>query len=164
MSKRTLITVMLVTLCVSLFAGGAVNLMVLNSLDDDVVKVDLKEGEPAVIEFNDLDLIPGDRIEYVLKVADQIDGAFDLELAFNENSDSPLKNYIYAKVEADGEELCNVMLAELLDSDKTFSLYCENDGKGAYDIKITYYMLPDVGNEAMEAEADFDLTLTAKNS
>lgn len=164
MGKRMLITVMLVTLCVSLLAGVAVNLLVLNALGQDVVKVDLKEGEPAVIEFNELSLIPGQKIEYNLKVAEEISGAFDLELAFNEISESPLKNYVYAKVEADGEQVCNLLLAELLDESKTFSLYCENDGVGSYDIKITYYMMLDVGNEAMEAEANFDLTLTAKNS
>lgn len=164
MSKRTLVTIMLVTLCVSLMGGVVVNLLVLKAIDEDVVKVTLKEGEPAVVEFDDLDLIPGDKIEYTLKVADQINGAFDLELAFNEIAESPLKNYVYAKVEADGEEICDVLLAELLKESKTFTLYCANDGIGSYDIKITYYMMPDVGNEAQEADAKFDLTLTAKNS
>ena len=151
------------TLCVSLMVGVALNLIVLDSLDNDVVKVDISEGETQVIPFDRLALIPGQKEEYVIDVAEDIVGDFDLVLKFKETGDSPLKKYVYAKVEADGKELCNELLSDLLDSGKTYELNCINYGKDTYQIKVTYYMMLDVGNPAQAAEASFDLTLTAKN-
>ena len=78
MSQRTMTTVMLVTLCVSLMVGVVLNPLVLDSLDNDVVKVDISEGETQVIEFDRLALVPGQREEYVIDVADDIVGDFDL--------------------------------------------------------------------------------------
>jgi len=127
-----------------------------------VINVDLSDEIDSVIEFKDLALIPGEECKYTVKLAGEAGVRYGVELAFSEKGDSPLKQYAYARLEFDGEVIYEELMSELLDEDGTrLSLDLET-GKDSI-VEVTYYLPEEVGNEAQNAEAVFELRITANN-
>ena len=132
-----------------------------NSPNDDVMmNINLTANGSKTVEFDCLSLIPGESYEYTLALKSDLAGDCSLSIDFKENSEGALKNYAYAKLEADGEIVCDALLSELL-SGEPLILDTHLSKKDTVTLKITYYMPIEVGNEAENAKADFDLVITA---
>lgn len=63
-------------------------------------------------------------------------------------------------MEKDGEVICDELLAEVF-AQEGYELAVDFADGAKNEIKIIYYMPENVGNEAQNAEAKFDLIVTA---
>jgi hypothetical protein len=125
--------------------------------EDDVVKLDT--GETSVIGFENLCLIPGQKYVYTTYLESDRLGESVIHLDFAEVQERTLKNFAYAKVEIDGEEVCDELLAKLFEGE-ALSANVDFSDTNLVELKIVYYLPIEVGNEAQEAEAIFQLNLT----
>ena len=114
-----------------------------------------------MVEFDDLFLIPGEQREYTISLRSDLDGQYTLAFDPVEEGDKTLKHYARVKMEADGEIICDKLLSEFFEGEPIL-LQCYLTDDEAYDVKFTYYMPIEIGNEAENASADFDIIITAK--
>jgi hypothetical protein len=113
------------------------------------------------VEFDELFLIPGEQREYTISLRSDLDGQYTLAFDPVEEGDKTLKYYARVKMEIDGEVICDKLLTDFFDDDPIL-LQCYLTNDEAYDVKFTYYMPIEIGNEAENASADFDIIITAK--
>lgn len=167
-AKRILMNVMITVLALLMAGGAGLGTYLLLNPDrgENVVEAYIDEGENSTsVRFEDLGIIPGEQTEYTVEVYCEFEGEYDVELSFKQNDGdrSGLEDHVYAKLEIDGEEICDVLLAELLYG-KTLTLKDEFKEGEPLEIDICYYMKEDVGNEAQEAEVEFELVVTVSNT
>ena len=131
--------------------------------DKDIIEVRLYGGETEVIKFEALSLTPGDSCEYVVELKDDNFPKYDLKLDFVDSAEEKtLKNYARVKIVSDGTVVYDELLATAFENDNIVLPVNLNTGKNA-KLKIVYYLPLEVGNEAKNAEAVFELQLTASN-
>ena len=87
---------------------------------------------------------------------------YDLSLDFVEIGNKSLKNFAYVKIISNGDVVCDKLLATVFEDQDVVLPVDFNEGKNT-EITIVYYLPIDVGNEAKNAEAAFELLLTASN-
>ena len=130
--------------------------------DRNVLKLSLQTGESQSVEFENLHLIPGESCEYTVRLKKGDTSKYDLELDFVEGEEKTLKNFAYVKILSGNEILYDELLAEAFESEKI--VIPVDFGKDKHtEFDIIYYLPIDVGNEAKNAEAIFELELTATN-
>lgn len=135
--------------------------------DDDrtVIKMDIADGSTESLAFEHLAMIPGEELEYVLSLDSEINEVYDVTLEFTETEtteDQRLKQFAFVRIEYGNEVICDKLLSAILEDDP-IHIPIDLSGIKRQKLTIFYYMPIDVGNEAMGAEAFFDLTLTASN-
>ena len=129
--------------------------------DPSVVEVVLEKGETEIVQFENLGLIPGEQCEYEISFGKSRATEYDLSFDFVEKKEGTLKQYACARIESKDETIYDGLLAELFE--KELSLTVDFTKELNTDLKIIYYLPIDVGNEAQNAEALFELRLTASN-
>ena len=136
----------------------------LASTDDfDVTDtVVVEDGETKILKFENLSLIPGEQCEYAISLKGDHPKAYDVTFDFEELFDLSLKNFAYVKILADGELLLDELLADAFKND-SIKLHVDFEQEDDVDLLITYYLPVEVGNEAKNAEAVFDLRISASN-
>ena len=136
----------------------------LASTDDfDVTDtVVVEDGETKILKFENLSLIPGEQCEYAISLKGDHPKAYDVTFDFEELFDLSLKNFAYVKILADGELLLDELLADAFKND-SIKLHVDFGQEDEVDLLITYYLPVEVGNEAKNAEAVFDLRISASN-
>ena len=136
----------------------------LASTDDfDVTDtVVVEDGETKILKFENLSLIPGEQCEYAISLKGDHPKAYDVTFDFEELFDLSLKNFAYVKILADGELLLDELLADAFKND-IIKLHVDFEQEDDVDLLITYYLPVEVGNEAKNAEAVFDLRISASN-
>ena len=164
MTKSSFMRFLAVVLSVLILGGAALwSYLTVTEEERNAMKVHLEEGKTQTVEFESLCLVPGESCEYKLSLdggrADHYDVIFD----FVELKEGTLKNFARARIECKGEALQDLLLAELLEKDKTVTIPIDFDKKKNTELTIVYYMPLEVGNEAQNAEALFELRLTASN-
>ena len=164
MTRSIFLRIVLIVSSALIIIGVLLMNWVLETSDDrDVIKIYLNNDEVAeVVEFESLALLPGDSCEYVVVLSSENSKIYDLNLSFVEIEEKTLKNFAYVKIISGEEVLCDELLATTFEGEGIDLLVDFNDGKNTI-IKIVYYMPIEVGNEAKNAEAKFELRLTAKN-
>lgn len=131
--------------------------------DKDIIKVQLSDGETEAIKFEALSLAPGGSCEYVVELKDDNFPKYDLGLDFVDSAEQKtLKNYARVKIVSGGAVVYDELLATAFKNDNIVFPVDLNTGKNA-KLKIVYYLPLEVGNEAKNAEAIFELLLTASN-
>ena len=127
----------------------------------DVIKVQLSDGKTEVISFDGLSLFPGGSCEYKIKLKNDGFPRYDLTLDFVDvDEEKTLKNYAYVKIIANGEVLCDELLATAFEDD-TIALLVDDEKGINTELTVIYYLPIEVGNEAKNAEAVFEVQLTA---
>ncbi len=147
-----------------LLIGGAVLLIWLTTTEDErnVMKVNLNSEETKAIHFENLSLIPGESCEYSISMQGERAKSYDVRLNFAETEEKTLKNFARVTITVNEETVCDELLATAFErEDIGFSVEFEEEK--TIDLKVTFYMPLDVGNEAKNAEALFDLLITASN-
>ena len=132
---------------------------------EDVIDVELSpEISSSSLKFENLCIIPGESCEYEIELSHKVRADYEIKLSFvGENKELALKNYVYAKITAGEEVICDALLKDILDGDPlTFTRSLSK--KKSETVKIVYYMPSDVGNEAKNTEANFELIISADNS
>ena len=168
--KRTFVLILLVSLSITMLVGaGFATYFLFNSdRESNVHDINLQIGGRHEVEFTDLDLVPGESVEYDIKLHSEMDVEAFVALEFKRIDDIPegvakLEDYAYARITMGEEILCDTLISELLNSGSTINFECEIGADDHCDLKITYYMPDEVGNEAQNAEASFEIVITATN-
>ncbi len=162
MTTNKLVRIALIVLSITLLLGVGLSIALLVPREENIIRVDLENGEDTLIEFKQLSLTPGAECSYTLLLSTETDDEFDITFTFTETDDSPLKEYVYVKI-TDGEEtIYELLLSDLLDGE-SLHMTRRLEKREAHPIVITYYLPQDVGNEAQDAEAVFDLHISASN-
>ena len=163
MTRSNYVQVVLIVLS-TLIIIGALLLSFLMSTDDDrnVIEVRLGDGSTESVKFESLGLVPGEKCEYTISLKGNKAETYELKLDFVENEGKELKNFARVNISANGEAICDELLSDVFENDDIVLDVDFNQNKNT-ELKIVYYMPLDVGNEAKNAEAVFELQLTASN-
>lgn len=162
MKKTIFIRIALSVLSAMILVGaGLTTHLLVNRNSGNVIEVEVQNGETQSVEFENLCLIPGEECLYVIELSSDIADEYEISLKFEETQEDALKNFAYAKIEANGETVCDKLLADLFGGEEIL-LYCDLKD-GGREITITYYIPENVGNEAQNSGAVFDLSITASN-
>ena len=162
MTKSLFTSIIMIAICVLILAGSCLMGYFVANPDrgSETIKVDLGTG--GDVTFENLALLPGEKSEYEIELKGEVEAECDVTLKFEDKGDNTLKNYVYAKVEYNGNVLCDKLLAEIFDDEAMKFKSDLRDGR-VNVIKVTYYMPIEVENEAENAEAFIDLSITASN-
>lgn len=160
--RKKVAYIALVALSVVTLVGVGLSVYVMNA-DKTVIKVDLTPDEPSTVSFKNIGLRPGESCVYTLKLNNEYADEYDLTLDFLDSApELTLKQYAYVRLEMDGQVLCDELLSSAFEREDITAVV-NFTGKDVCEIKVTYYMPEDVGNEAQDAEAKFELIITAEN-
>lgn len=130
------------------------------TLDQTVIEVDVRNGETQTIRFESLCLVPGEVCDYTLTLGSHVTGGL-IELAFRDQApEKMLKAFAFVRIEYGDRVICDARLDSVFTQG---ALQVELTGAEHGAVRISYYLPQDVGNEAQNAEADFELLVTAKN-
>ena len=163
MTKSVLMRVLLIIGAVLIVVGIAlVGWLNATSEDRNVIKVQLVTGETQDIQFESLRLVPGQSCEYVIKFGHEKTDTFDVKFNFVEQEEKTLKNFARVKLLSGDETLLDELLATVFENDE-FVVPVDMKNRINSEITVVYYLPIDVGNEAKNAEAIFQLLLTAVN-
>lgn len=121
-----------------------------------------ESGKTQSIEFENLGLVPGEQCEYTLKLKSDNAEKYDLKLDFVETEEKTLKKYARVKILANGETVSDDLLADAFEKEALVLPVDFTENKNT-EISIVYYLPIEIGNEAKNAEAVFDLHITATN-
>lgn len=128
----------------------------------NAMEVKLSDGATETIEFEALGLIPGEQCEYTVVLKSDNADKYDLTLDFVETEEKTLKNFAKVKILAGDTVVCDELLANVFEGEDIV-LSVDFESKENTELTIVYYMPIEVGNEAKNAEACFNLVLTASN-
>ena len=147
-----------------LIVGGIVLMswMLATENDRDVIDVQLDEGKTQSVKFENLSLVPGQECEYTIRLEKVSMDECDLSLDFVETDEGELKKFARVKIIANGEVLCDEKLADAFEGESVVLPVDFGESKNT-ELKIVYYLPTEVGNEAKNATAAFELRLTASN-
>ena len=129
------------------------------------IEVRITEETFEVVEFEGLGLLPGEECEYIVALKGDRAESYTVTLDFVESEEGDggtLKNFAYVKIEADGEVLCDRLLSEAFEQEDIVLPVDFKEGINT-ELRIVYYLPLEVGNEAKNAEADFELLVKASN-
>ena len=132
----------------------------LRSNDDQSLDVTIEYGETEIVEFEKFGLVPGESTEYTLHLSTTDGPTRYIIMEFSEREDSPLADFVRVKILVKGEEVCDELLVDLLNgAEVTFEgdLYSEE-----IEVTLVYYMPTEVGNEAENTDAWFNVIITAQ--
>lgn len=163
MQKNKLMQVAILIGSVLIIIG--ISLMLWSVLTNDernAIKISLDIGDSKPIKFEALSLIPGDECEYSVKLQRSRAERFDLSLDFVEIGDGALKDYARVKIIAKDDVVYDELLANTLENKRILFSVDFGEDKNT-EFRIVYYLPLDVGNEVKNAEAQFELVLTASN-
>lgn len=148
----------------ALIIAGVIMMGWMRATEDDrrTIEVQMEDGETQSVEFKNLSLVPGEECEYTIKLENSGFGKYDLNLAFVETEEKTLKNFARVKIMAKGEVLCDELLATVFENRDIVLPVDFGEDKNT-ELRIVYYLPIEVGNEAKNAEAIFELLLTANN-
>ena len=113
------------------------------------------------IAFELLCFYPGVEKGYTLAISAPETNEYTLTLDFNETQDGELKNYLDVEISC-GEITVNRTLAALFADGEVTQFVCALEKGEEVKIDISYSMPLETGNEAMGAEAFFDILFTAE--
>ena len=163
MARSRIMQIALIIGSVLIIAGVVLVGWITSTQDErNVINVQLQEGETEKVEFENLGLIPGEECEYVLSLKKGEKNEYDLKLKFVELEEKTLKQFARVKIIFNDEELYDELMADVFNGDD-ITVHVDFDGGNKTELKIVYYLPIDVGNEAKNAEAIFELLLTSEN-
>ena len=133
------------------------------SHDGKSIEVEISVGEEETLEFEEMSLLPGEECGYTVRFRSAETGRFNVELEFIGDADQPLARFARVALKAkNGEQIKDALLSDLLDGEIT-SLPISVADELNEEITVTFYLPSDVVNEAKNAEAAFELLITATN-
>lgn len=163
MAKSKLIRAFLIVGGVLIIVGASLMCWMLATEDErSVIKVKPEEGKPESLTFEALSLVPGEECEYTILLKKASASKYDLGLDFVETEKKALSNYARVKIISNGVVISDELLADAFVNEKVVLPVDFDEGKNI-ELKVVYYLPLDVGNEAKNADAVFELLLTASN-
>lgn len=159
-TKKKATDIALIVMCVMALVGVALTAYFLSAAKN-VIKVEIEPDKTQAVEFEHLGLHPGESCEYILRLSSEYSEEYRLELKFKDRApELTLKDYACVRIERDGETVCDEVLATAFELD-CITLGIDFSHGAKNEITIVFYMPEEIGNEAQDAEADFELLITA---
>ena len=112
----------------------------------------------ATLKVPSLKLVPGGEEEYEVGVKCEATGLYEVEISYHERSDGGLKAFVNAFVSLGDEQASEKALAELIGGEPLVFDWTFEEGE-AMPLRIRYEMPFDVGNEAKNTSASFDVKI-----
>ncbi|MBR2479065.1 MAG: hypothetical protein IKB47_01500 [Clostridia bacterium] len=165
MKKSIFVRAMMASASVIMIVGVLLMANLLTTEEErNSINVHINESSEKTLEFKDLFLLPGESCEYTIKLNGERSKQYDLSFDFIDvEEEKTLKDFARVRIEAGGDVICDELLADAFESENIVaSIDFENEKNT--EILIVYYLPIDVGNEAKNAEAVFELRLTAKTN
>ena len=128
----------------------------------NVIKLSIEDGIEQSITFEDLSMLPGESCAYTLRLSSKYADKYDLYLNFTELEEKTLKEFVYVRIESGDEILYEQMLKDAFTDDAICFSVDFSEARNT-ELNFIYYMPIEVGNEAQNAEAIFELLITASN-
>lgn len=164
--KKNIDNILLICISVAIVIAAVFSVyLLLTASDRRLIRLEIEPEGTYMVSFENLGLIPGEPVGYTLVLEDELSENYHVSLQFVEHEESEeatLKCFTYVTIEVDGETLCHQLLEELFQGEQ-IDLSVDLSQKKEKKISIRYYMPEDVGNEAQNAEAKFDLLITANS-
>lgn len=129
---------------------------------ENVIEVRIREESVETVEFETLCLIPGEQCTYTISLTSEEAKKFDLTLDFVETEEKTLKNFAFVRIEFNEQVIYDKLLAEAFE-DTEILLPVEFKQNSNTELVVIYYLPEEVGNEAQNAEAIFELQIIASN-
>ena len=148
-----------------ILVGVIIAIIILSSPKNTaVVEVKISDGESEIVAFESLAMLPGVENEYVIRLRSESRDKYDVSLAFSGEISESISDNLFVRVECEALDTPKtLLLAELL-SGGTVSFTDTLRPISYYEIKLSYFLHENTGNEAQNAEASFDLTITVNNA
>lgn len=166
MPKSVFMRIVLISASALIIVGvSLLGWMLATSGDRNVIKIELENGKTETVEFKELALVPGSSCEYKIKLKGENAKKYELILDFVEKGkaeENTLKNFAYVKIVSNGSVICDELLATALERDD-ITLHVDFKEKKNTELTVIFYLPIDVGNEAKNSAAVFELLLTAIN-
>ena len=154
--------ILLVTGALTLVAVLLTGRLMVAEEEQNVITIKMEDGEKQSYQFKSLCLLPGEECEYAIDLEKSALDKYHLRLEFSEKGEGTLKNFVRMKILSGEETVYDELLASVLEGDGIVLEVDFSEGKNT-DLAIVYYLPLAVGNEAKNAEAMFELLLTASN-
>ena len=132
------------------------------SEDPDVITVYVKEGTIEIVEFADLTLIPGASCKYGIKIKSEITKSCNVQMHLVAKEQKGLEKFAYVKI-LSGDTVLYEELLETAFSTEGVSFPVDFVSGKNVELTVEYYLPESVGNEAKNAEAVFELQISASN-
>ena len=162
MPKRSFMRIILVISSALIIIGILLMLQNMASSDGkDEITVRVNNDMVETLEFKELALIPGESCTYTIKLKGSSAKQYILSLDFIEKGDQTLKDFARVKMISDGEIIYDKLLSDAFVDDDIALDVDFRDSRNT-ELTLVYYLPMDVGNEAKNAEAIFDLQISAK--
>ena len=164
MPKSNLMRIILIAGSVLIIVGvSLMGWMLATENERGVIEVKLEDGKTESLAFEAFTLVPGEECEYTIQLEKTSASKYDLELDFvDTDKEKTLKDFARVKIVANGEVISDELLADAFEKEKIVLPVDFDEGENT-ELKIVYYLPLDVGNEAKNDEAVFELLLTASN-
>lgn len=161
MSKHA-ITVLIVALCILAVMGGLLAAYTQLAHEDFEENITVsKEGRTtSTVEVNNLVLYPATSRTYTVHLRCKASGTYHISLSYEEKNNGGLKPFVNVTVKAGGQTQWSGTLEDLLAGNATPTFSGELQEKDSFDVQIIYEMPGEVGNEAQDTFADFDVHFT----
>lgn len=150
-----------------IFASAIFNAYMLWHAKDRDSAISVGLGETSeIVEFHNLEMHPGDSLEFDIELTHEVEGECKLSLDFIDSAPATvtnnLKNYIKVILIFNGSKVYEDDVTNAIDKDLA-PIMCELDDKVPVKMTVIFMMPIEVGNEAENAEAFIDLSITASN-
>lgn len=161
--KKNIDNILLICLGVAIIVAALFSAYLLTADQQRMIRLVIEPEGAYMVSFENLSMIPGEPVNYTLVLEDELSENYHVCLQFverEEAEETTLKFFTDVTIEVDGEVLCNQSLDQLFKGEQIdFVVALSQEDKK--EISICYYMPEDVGNEAQNAKAEFDLLVTA---
>ncbi len=163
MKKSGFMRILLLAGSVLILVGVALmTWMVMTAEDRTVINLELEPNGTYELSVEELCLIPGEEVAYTIKLNSNKADRYDLRLDFEELEEKTLKNYARVKIASGDKILYDELLATAFD-EENLAFPVDFEKEINTEFILVYYLPIDVGNEAENAQAVFDLQITASN-
>ena len=127
------------------------------------ITIRMEEGETQLVDFNHIGLVPGEQCEYKVKIISKKDFVMRLELNdIVEEKKNDLEKYAFVKIISNGETILEELLVDAFEHEELI-LPVDFSNNINTELTIIYYLPIEVGNEAKNATADFELKIKASD-
>lgn len=163
MTKKKLMQIGVIVLSIMILIGIALSIYLHTaSKRKNIININIDGNETKNVEFKNLSMVPGEKIEYIINLKSEVVKECKVTLRFQEIEEQNLKNYVYVQIVSNDEKISEQLLKNLLE-DKEIVIPVDFTKEKKKEIKISYYLPEEVGNEAQNAEASFELLITTTN-
>ncbi len=161
MSKR--ISCILILSVVVTMIGIIIGVWIYVSQDKfaDEKTIVLNEQPQTEMEVSLSGLVPGVSVSYEIHLKANEGGSFGITMDFEKTDSDSLAPFVDVEVRLSGEKIDGAKLSEYLGG-KQIIFPAKFDDTSEIDIEIVYSMSIDVGDDAQNTTADFNIVLSAK--